>query len=165
MVSNLPYNVSVPLVVGLVEDVRAIDRFLVMVQREVAERFVAPPGDEAYGPVTLRIAYRADATIVRRVPASVFWPTPNVDSALVRVEPRPPRVEVDAVALFRVIDVAFSERRKTMTNALRRLGLDASASADVLARSEVDPSARAERLSLDAFASVARATLEAGWRP
>jgi 16S rRNA (adenine1518-N6/adenine1519-N6)-dimethyltransferase len=165
MVSNLPYNVSVPLVVELLENVAAIDGYLVMVQREVGERFVASPGDEGYGPVTLRIACRAQAEIVRRVPANVFWPTPSVDSVLVRLEPRRPRGDVDPVALFRVIDTAFAERRKTMANALRRLGLDAAGAAAVLARSDIDPSARPERLSLDEFASVADAMLATGWRP
>jgi 16S rRNA (adenine1518-N6/adenine1519-N6)-dimethyltransferase len=165
MVSNLPYNVSVPLVVDLVEGVPAIDRYLVMVQREVGDRFVASPGQDEYGPVTLRIAYRADAEIVRRVRAGVFWPTPNVGSALVRIERRPPRVDVDPIALFRLIDAGFAERRKTLANALRRLGLDATRAAEVLRQIDIDPSARAEGLSLDEFASVADAMLAAGWRP
>lgn len=165
MVSNLPYNVSVRLVVDLVESAPAIDRYLVMVQREVGDRFVASPREDQYGPVTLRIAYRADAEIVRRVSAGVFWPTPNVDSVLVRIERRPPRVDVDPVALFRVIDAGFAERRKTVANALRRLGLDAAGAAAALRRSAIDPSARAEGLSLDEFASVAHAMLAAGWRP
>jgi 16S rRNA (adenine1518-N6/adenine1519-N6)-dimethyltransferase len=165
MVSNLPYNVTVPLVVDLVEGVPAIDRYLVMVQREVGGRFVASPGEDEYGPVTLRIAYRADAAIVRRVSAGVFWPIPNVDSVLVRIERRPPRVDVDPVALFRVIDAGFAERRKTMANAIRRLGLDAAGASALLRRCDIDPSARAEGLSLDEFASVADAMLGAGWRP
>lgn len=165
MVSNLPYNVSVPLVVDLVEGVPAIDRYLVMVQREVGDRFVASPGEDEYGPVTLRIAYRADAEIVRRVSAGVFWPTPNVDSVLVQIERHSPRVDVDPVALFRVIEAGFAERRKTMANALRRLGLDAAGVAAVLRRSDIDPSARAEGLSLDEFASVVDAMLGTGWRP
>jgi 16S rRNA (adenine1518-N6/adenine1519-N6)-dimethyltransferase len=165
MVSNLPYNVSVPLVVDLVEGVPAIDRYLVMVQREVGDRFVASPGEDEYGPVSLRIAYRAEAEIVRRVSAGVFWPTPNVDSVLVRIERRPPRVDVDPAALFHVIEAGFAERRKTITNALRRLGLDAPGASALLRRCDIDPSARAEDLSLAEFASVAEAMLGTGWRP
>jgi 16S rRNA (adenine1518-N6/adenine1519-N6)-dimethyltransferase len=165
MVSNLPYNISVPVVVGLLESVPAIERYLVMVQREVGERFVAGPGDEAYGTVSVRIAYRATAELVRRVPASIFWPRPNVDSTLVRLTPHPPRVEADPAALFRVVGEGFAERRKTMTNALRRLGLDAADARRTLAEAGVDPAARAEDLGLEAFARLTRSLRSEGWRP
>ena len=82
--ANLPYNISVPLVLTLLETVPAIARFVVMVQREVGERLVAGPGREGYGAVSVRVAYRAEATMVRRVPASVFWPRPAVASAVVK---------------------------------------------------------------------------------
>ena len=86
MVSNLPYNVSVPLLVEFLQSA-PIDRYVVMVQREVGERLVARPGEEAYGAVSVRVAYRADARVLRRVPAAVFWPRPRVDSVLVRLDP------------------------------------------------------------------------------
>jgi 16S rRNA (adenine1518-N6/adenine1519-N6)-dimethyltransferase len=165
MVSNLPFNISVPLVVELLETVPAIQRYLVMVQREVGERFVARPGDEAYGTVSVRIAYRAHAELVRRIPANVFWPVPNVDSVLIRFVPRPPPVGVDPTALFRVVERGFAERRKTMANAVRRLGLDAIRAAHVLERSGVDPTVRAERLGLDEFARITETLLATGWRP
>ena len=165
MVSNLPYNISVPLMVELLERVPQIDRFLVMVQREVGERFVAGPGEEAYGTVSVRVAYRAEAEIVRRVPASVFWPRPNVDSILVRFRPHPPPVDVDAAALFGVVQEGFAERRKTMTNALRRLGLGLADATRVLRDSGIDPAARAEGLALEQFAVVTKAVLAEGWRP
>jgi 16S rRNA (adenine1518-N6/adenine1519-N6)-dimethyltransferase len=165
MVSNLPYNVSVPLVLDLLEAAPAIDRYLVMVQREVGERLVAGPGDEAYGAVSVRIAYRADARVVRRVPADVFWPRPRIDSVLVRLEPRSPTVEVDPVALFAIVGEGFAERRKTMANALRRLGRDAADAADVLRAAGLDPSTRAERLGLDGFARIAEIMLDRGWTP
>jgi 16S rRNA (adenine1518-N6/adenine1519-N6)-dimethyltransferase len=164
MVSNLPYNASVPLLLGLLQNVPAIERYLVMVQREVGERLVAVPGSEPYGAVSVRVAYRAEARIVRRVPAEVFWPRPNVDSVLVRMEPRPPSVNADPAALFAVVDEGFAERRKTMANALRRLGLPADRAAAVLRRAGLEPSTRAERLSLDAFDRVAGAILAEGWR-
>lgn len=165
MVSNLPYHVSVPLLLTMLEDVPAIDRYLVMVQREVAERLVAGPGEAAFGGVSLRVAYRADATIVRRVPASVFWPAPNVDSVLVRLVPHPPPVDVDPDALFRVIGEGFAERRKTIGNAIRRLGLAHADAVRLLRGCDVDPSERAERLGLGAFARIARVLLAEGWRP
>lgn len=165
MVSNLPYNISVPLMVDLLELAPQIRRYVVMVQREVGERFVAGPGDEAYGTVSVRVAYRARAEIVRRVPAAVFWPRPNVDSVLVRLVPHPPPVDVDPAALFRVVEEGFAERRKTMANALRRLGLALASANQILDASGVAPATRAEDLGLDAFARVAGSLLAQGWRP
>ena len=165
MVSNLPYNVSVPLLVELLQTAPAIGRYLVMVQREVGERLAAEPGSDAYGAVSVRVAYRARARVVRRVPADVFWPRPNVDSVLVRLDPGPPGVDVDPAALFAVVEEGFAERRKTMANALRRLGLAGEGAATVLREAGLEPGTRAERLSLDAFARVTRAMLDRGWAP
>jgi 16S rRNA (adenine1518-N6/adenine1519-N6)-dimethyltransferase len=165
MVSNLPFNISVPLVVHLLERVPAVGRYLVMVQREVGERFVAGSGDEAYGTVSVRVAYRADAELVRRVPAEVFWPRPNVDSVLVRLVPHPPRVDVDPAALFRVVGEGFAERRKTLANAIRRLGLSGGDASDVLEASGIDPGVRAEEVGLEGFARVTATLLARGWRP
>ena len=156
MVSNLPYNVAVPLVMDMLEGAPEIASFLVMVQREVGERLAAGPGEPAYGAVSVRVAYRAEASVVRRVPASVFWPRPKVDSVLVRIVRRPaPAVEVDPERLFRVVDAGFAERRKTMRNALRRLGLSAAEADAALACCAVAPRARAEELSLEDFARLA----------
>ena len=165
MVANLPYNIAATLVLKVLAEAPAIAHQLVMVQREVGERLVARPGEEAYGAVSVRVAYRADARVLRRVPADVFWPRPKVDSVLVRLDPRPPAVNVDLAALFAVVDEGFAERRKTMANALRRLGRDAGEAAEILRAVDPDPSVRAERLGLDAFAAIARAMLERGWRP
>jgi 16S rRNA (adenine1518-N6/adenine1519-N6)-dimethyltransferase len=165
MVSNLPYNISVPLVVQLLERVPAIGSYLVMVQREVGERFVAGPGSEAYGTVSVRVAYRADAALVRRVPADVFWPRPSIDSVLARFVPHPPPVDVDPVALFRLVEESFAERRKTMRNALRRLGIALPDAIRVLNAGGVTPAARAEELGLPEFAAVTVALLAEGWRP
>ncbi|MGH9276651.1 MAG: 16S rRNA (adenine(1518)-N(6)/adenine(1519)-N(6))-dimethyltransferase RsmA, partial [Acidimicrobiales bacterium] len=80
LVANLPYNIATPLVVGLLDEVPAIDRMLVMVQREVGERLAAAAGDDAYGAVSVKVAWWADAKVVARVPPTVFWPEPNVES-------------------------------------------------------------------------------------
>jgi len=165
MVSNLPFNISVPLMVDLLEGVPQIDRFVVMVQREVGERLVASAGDEAYGTVSVRVAYRADTELLRRIPADVFWPRPNVDSVLVRIVRRKPPVDVDPVALFAVVEESFAERRKTMANALRRLGLGLPEANEALGRCGLDPSIRGERLELEGFARVTDALLAEGWRP
>jgi len=154
---NLPYNVGTAIVLSLLQRAPMVRTLVVMVQREVAGRLVATPSArEGYGPTSLRVAYHADATILRTVPASVFWPRPSVASAIVRMERRErPVVDVDETALWRVVDEAFAQRRKTMRGALRRL-----AAADpeaVLAVAGVDPSARPEELDLVAFARVAEA--------
>ena len=158
LVANLPYNVAVPVVLrALVEEPR-IRRMLVMVQREVGERLAARPGDEQFGAVSLRVAYRAEATVVRRVRPTVFWPVPGVESVLVRLERRDtPPVDADEAALFDVVNEAFGQRRKTMRNALVRLGVAADAAAGILERCGLDPRSRPEELSLEAFARVADA--------
>jgi 16S rRNA (adenine1518-N6/adenine1519-N6)-dimethyltransferase len=153
---NLPYNVGTSIVLDLLEQARMVDRLVVMVQREVADRLTALPGDEAYGPTTLRVAYRAAAEVVRRAPASVFWPRPAVASAIVRMTRHGHRpVDVPEQELFRLIDGSFAQRRKTMRGALRRLGVDDAEA--VLARAGVASTARPETLSLDVFAAVAAA--------
>jgi 16S rRNA (adenine1518-N6/adenine1519-N6)-dimethyltransferase len=111
------------------------------------------------------VAYRAEGTVVRRVPPSVFWPRPKVESVIVRLTRREePPVAVDEGRLWAVVDAGFAERRKTMRNALRRLGVDGEVADDLLAGVGVDPSARAETLSLEEFARIAEA-LPAGAAP
>ncbi len=154
--ANLPYNVAVPLVLDTLASVPAIGRWVVMVQREVGERLVAEPGHEQFGAVSLRVAYAASGAIVRRVPASVFWPRPTVESVVVRLDRRAsPPVDVDEASLWCVVDTAFAQRRKTMRNALRRLGLDAADADAVLAGSGVASSARPQELDLATFAAIA----------
>jgi 16S rRNA (adenine1518-N6/adenine1519-N6)-dimethyltransferase len=156
--ANLPYNVAVPLVLTILEQAPTVVRIVVMVQREVGERFAATPGQEGYGAVSVRVAYRATATIVRRVPASVFWPRPKVASVVVRFDRLDaPPVDAEPERLWRVVDAGFAERRKTMRNALRRLGLDLAGADAVLASCGVASTARAEELDLATFAAIAEA--------
>jgi 16S rRNA (adenine1518-N6/adenine1519-N6)-dimethyltransferase len=158
LVANLPYNVAVPVVLRALEEEPRIRRMLVMVQREVGERLAARPGDEQFGAVSLRVAYRAEASVVRRVRPTVFWPVPGVESVLVRLERRDtPPVDADEGTLFDVVNEAFGQRRKTMRNALVRLGVAADAAAGILERCGLDPRSRPEELSLEAFARVADA--------
>ena len=156
--ANLPYNVAVPVVIAMLEGAPMVTRLVILVQREVGERFLAGPGDEHYGPVSLRVAYRASGELVRRVAPSVFWPRPKVASVVVRLErlARPP-VEADAETLWRVVDAGFAERRKTMRSAVIRLGVDPGRADDLLRACAIDPRARAERLSLQDFARIAEA--------
>jgi 16S rRNA (adenine1518-N6/adenine1519-N6)-dimethyltransferase len=156
--ANLPYNLATPLVLETLERVPQVGRLVVMVQREVGERLAAGPGAEAYGVPSLRVAYRAHASLVRRVPPSVFWPRPEVESVIVRLVRRArPAVGVDETRLWRVVDAGFGQRRKTMRNAVRRLGVGAEDADRLLEASGIDPSARAETLPLEDFARLAEA--------
>ena len=157
MVGNLPFNIATPLVMDLLESAPRIERFVIVVQREVGERWVAGPGEDAYGAASVRVAYRADAEILRRVPASVFWPRPSVESAVVGLVPHPPRVAVAREALFAVIEAGFAQRRKTMRSALRRLGQTTGGAERLLARCGLPADVRAEALSLEQLAAVAGA--------
>ena len=155
-VSNLPYNVAVPVVMRLLEDVPSVTRIVVMVQREVGERIAAKVGDEQYGAVSVKVAYFAEAALVGKVPPSVFVPRPKVDSALVRLERREaPPVDVPSEdALFGLVRAGFAQRRKMLRRSLS--GLLGDRATAVLDAAGVEPTARAEELDLDAWAAVAR---------
>src|SRR5205823_1116430 len=129
---------------------------------EVGERLAAEPGSAAYGGATVRLAYLADVSVVRRVPPTVFWPAPAVESVLVRIVPREPPVAAPREAVFRVVEAGFAQRRKTMRNALVRLGLDRDQAATAIAECGLRIEVRAEELSLADFASLAEAVERAG---
>lgn len=155
-VSNLPYNLATPMVVRLLEEFPEMTRALVMVQREVGERLVAGPGTKAYGAVSVKVAYFAEARIVGTVAATVFVPPPKVASALVRLDRRAaPPVEVPSPeALFALVRTGFGQRRKTLRRALEpALGERTVA---VLTAAGVDAGSRAEALSLADWARVCR---------
>lgn len=155
LVANLPYNVATPLVADLLDGAPAIARMLVMVQREVAERLAAGPGDPAYGAVSVKVAYWATAVLVGVVPPTVFVPRPKVESALVRIDRRPAPVagtEVDPGHLFELVRAGFAHRRKMLRRALAdRVGPDA------FARAGIDPQRRAEDLGVGEWARLAAA--------
>lgn len=155
MVANLPYNVATPVVVRALETAPMIDRFLVMVQREVGERLAARAGDDAYGAVSVKVSYYADAHVVGIVPPTVFVPRPNVESALVRLVRRPSPVAVeDPERMFSLVRAGFATRRKMLRRALEPvLGDQAIA---LLERAGIDPAARAETLDLRQWARLAR---------
>jgi len=156
--ANLPYGVATSIVLEALATAPMVGRLVVMVQREVADRLAARPGDPAYGIPSVRVAYRGTAKVVRSVPPEVFWPRPAVASAIVRIDRlAEPAVTADEARLWRVVDAGFGHRRKTMRNAVRSLGLTLQ-EADTLLRScGVEPSARAERLGLREFAAIAEA--------
>lgn len=154
MVANLPYNVATPVVIGALESAPMITRFLVMVQREVGERLAAGVGDDAFGAVSLKIAFYATAKVVGTVSPNVFLPKPNVESVLVRlVRHDEPPVDVrDADTMFDLVRAGFATRRKTLRNTLA-----GRVDADRFARAGIDPRARAETLSLTDWARLADA--------
>lgn len=155
LVANLPYNVATPLVADLLDRVAAVTRMLVMVQREVGERLCAGPGEEAYGAVSVKVAYWAEARIAGRVPAAVFHPKPRVESVLVDIRRRPaPAVdpaEVGPERLFAVVRAGFATRRKMLRRALAGV-VDPA----VYARAGVAPESRAEDLGVEAWGRLAR---------
>jgi 16S rRNA (adenine1518-N6/adenine1519-N6)-dimethyltransferase len=154
VVANLPYNVATPVVLRLFDEVPAVGVALVMVQREVAERLAAGVGDTGYGAVSVRIAYWATASVVGRVPASVFYPRPRVESALVRIVRRPaPAVAPEDVAYDRLVTVVragFAHRRKTLRRSLAGVVRD-----EAFAAADVDDGARAEELSVEDWGRLA----------
>jgi 16S rRNA (adenine1518-N6/adenine1519-N6)-dimethyltransferase len=164
MASNLPYNIAVPLLMRMLEEAPRVSPYVVVVQRELAERLGAVPGSPSYGGVSVKLAFHADVQTLRRVPREVFWPRPSIDSSVVRITPRPAPIDtdVDAGALFAVVDGAFAERRKTMTNAMRRLGLRSDDAARVLEEVGIEPSERPERLGVGAFARLAATLVREG---
>lgn len=156
-VSNLPYNIATPLVMRLLSHAPMVETLLVMVQREVGERFAARVGDRAYGAVSVKIAYYGTARVVGVVPPSVFSPRPKVDSALVRiVRHREPPVQVPSVStLFALVQSGFGQRRKMLRGALR--GVLGDRASELLRGAGIDPAARAEQVSLEQWAQLARA--------
>ena len=143
LVANLPYNVATPLVADVLDTVPRIRRMLVMVQREVADRLAAAPGSKDYGAVSVKVAYWASARIAGDVPASVFVPRPNVESALVEIVRRDPPDGIEPGRLFALVRTAFGQRRKML-----RRSLAGVATGDDFARAGISPEARPEQLAL-----------------
>ncbi len=160
LVANLPYNVSVPVVLTLLERFPSIERVLVMVQLEVAERLAAEPGSRVYGAPSVKIAWYAAARLVGTVPRSVFWPVPNVDSGLVAMTRRPaPSTIATRRQVFAAVDAAFAQRRKTVRAALAGLAGGAPAAEVALRAAGIEPGLRGEQLGVTQFAALAAALL------
>lgn len=156
LVANLPYNVSVPVLLRMFELFPDWTRGLVMVQLEVADRLVAPPGSKVYGVPSAKTAWYAETSRVGTVPPKVFWPVPNVDSGLVRITRRPaPETEATREETFQVIDAAFAQRRKMLRAALSGLVGSAVAASEAIERAGVQPTLRGEMLGVRDFAAIA----------
>ena len=162
LVANLPYNVSVPVLLHLLERVPTLRTALVMVQAEVAERLAAPPGSRTYGVPSVKAAWFADVRRAGNVARSVFWPVPGVDSGLVHLARRdPPASTAGRAAVFRCVDAAFAQRRKTLRAALAGWAGSAPVAEAALRAARIDPSARGEMLDVSDFARLADALADA----
>ena len=150
LVANLPYNIAVPVLLHLLSEFDTIAGGLVMVQLEVAQRLTALPGSRVYGAPSAKLAWYAEAELAGTVPASVFWPVPNVESGLVRFTRRAPVSPTPRELVFAVIDAAFAQRRKMLRSALAVL-----TDATKLESVGIDPTARGETLSIEQFAAIA----------
>lgn len=155
LVANLPYNVSVPVLLRLMALLPSLEHGLVMVQAEVADRLAAPPGSKTYGVPSAKAAWFADVRRAGAIGRNVFWPAPNVDSGLVAWTRRePPTTAVTRQQVFAVIDAAFSQRRKVLRGVLRGIAGSAEAAEAALRAAGVDPLARGESLGIDEFVAI-----------
>jgi 16S rRNA (adenine1518-N6/adenine1519-N6)-dimethyltransferase len=159
LAANLPYNVAVPVVLQLLAALPSLERGVVMVQAEVADRMCAGPGSRVYGAPSAKLAWFAAARPAGVVPRSVFWPVPNVDSKLVAFTRRdPPATLASRQEVFAVIDAAFGQRRKTLRAALAGWAGSPAEAERLLRAACVDPRARGESLGIAEFARVAEAS-------
>lgn len=163
LVANLPYNVAVPVLLTLLENLPSLREVLVMVQAEVADRIAAPPGSRTYGVPSVKAAWYAEAARAGTISRTVFWPVPNVDSALVRLTRRePPETTATREEVFAVVDAAFAQRRKTLRAALAGWAGSAPAAEEVLRAAGIDPGLRGERLGIADYARIAQFAGSAG---
>ncbi len=158
LVANLPYNVSVPVLLHLLALLPSLEHGLVMVQSEVADRLAAPPGSKTYGIPSVKAAWYADVRRAGAIGRNVFWPAPNVDSGLVAWTRRdPPATTATREQVFAVVDAAFAHRRKVLRGALREIAGSAEAASAALEAAGVDQLARGESLTVEQFARIAEA--------
>ena len=158
LVANLPYNISVPVVLSFLQHFPSLQRVLVMVQLEVAERLAAKPGSKTYGVPSVKAAWYGDVELAGKVGRTVFWPVPNVDSGLVSLVRRdPPQTTASRAEVFRCIDAAFAQRRKSLRAALAGWAGSAARAEAALLAAGIDPRTRGEQLDIVAFARIAEA--------
>lgn len=159
LVANLPYNISVPVLLHFLEQFSSIQTGLVLVQAEVAHRLAATPGSKIYGIPSVKLAWYADSALAGNVGRSIFWPVPNVDSALVYFSKRqtPLGDEALRLATFEVADAAFGQRRKTLRQALATWAGSPAQAEATLIKAGVSPQARGEELDVHQFVAIAKA--------
>ena len=159
LVANLPYIISVPVLLHFLETFSSLRFGLVLVQAEVAHRLAAGPGNKVYGIPSVKLAWYSEAALAGNIGRNVFWPAPNVDSALVYFAKREVALgsEVERLATFEAIDAGFSQRRKTLRQALADWAGSAALAEEILVAAKVSPQARAEELNVHDFLRIAQA--------
>lgn len=161
LVANLPYNISVPVLLHFLETFNSLRFGLVLVQAEVAHRLAATPGSKVYGIPSAKLAWYAEATLAGNIGRNIFWPAPNVDSALVYFAKRKTVLgsEAERLATFDAIDAGFAQRRKTLRQALADWAGSAARAEEILTAAKISPQARAEELTVQDFLKIARAKI------
>ncbi|MGO1284395.1 MAG: 16S rRNA (adenine(1518)-N(6)/adenine(1519)-N(6))-dimethyltransferase RsmA [Brachybacterium sp.] len=162
LVANLPYNVATPILLTMLERFDSLRSALVMVQSEVVDRLTAGPGSRTYGGPSVKAAWYGRAVHAGRISRQIFWPVPNVDSALVELirHQQPLGSSEEREAVFAVIDAAFAQRRKTLRAALSAWAGSPTRSEAILRAAGIDPGARGETLEIEQFRAIARAEKE-----
>jgi 16S rRNA (adenine1518-N6/adenine1519-N6)-dimethyltransferase len=159
LVANLPYNISVPVLLHFLETFESLRFGLVLVQAEVAHRLAAGPGNKVYGIPSVKLAWYSEAALAGNIGRNVFWPAPNVDSALVYFAKRDVALgtEAERLATFEAVDAGFSQRRKTLRQALADWAGSPAGAEEILIAAKVSPQARAEELTVHDFLRIAQA--------
>lgn len=162
VVANLPYYITTPIIMSLLESRLPIESLVVMIQKEVAERIIAQPGSKAYGALSVAVQYYTEPEIVLEVPNKSFLPAPEVTSSVIRCKVRttPPVKVVDEKLFFRTVKAAFAQRRKTLANTFKTTGLDKDNIEIILSKAEIDFNRRGETLSLEELANISNAWAE-----
>lgn len=159
VVANLPYYITTPIIMSLLESKLPIERLVVMVQKEVALRMVAKPGTKDYGALSVAVQYYTEPDIVLDVPPKSFLPAPAVTSSVIRcvLRDKPPVDVIDEKLFFRVVRAGFAQRRKTFSNTMKTTGLSKDRIEELLAKANIDGQRRGETFTLQEFADVANA--------
>lgn len=159
VVANLPYYITTPIIMSLLESKLPIERLVVMVQKEVALRMVAKPGTKDYGALSVAVQYYTEPDIVLDVPPNSFLPAPAVTSSVIRcvLRDKPPVDVIDEKLFFRVVKAGFAQRRKTFSNTMKTTGLSKDRIEELLAKANIDGQRRGETFTLQEFADVANA--------
>ena len=159
VVANLPYYITTPIIMSLLESKLPIERLVVMVQKEVALRIIAKPGTKDYGALSVAVQYYTEPDIVLDVPPKSFLPAPAVTSSVIRcvLRDKPPVDVIDEKLFFRVVKAGFAQRRKTFSNTMKTTGLTRDRIEELLAKANIDGQRRGETFTLQEFADVANA--------
>lgn len=159
VVANLPYYITTPIIMSLLESKLPIERLVVMVQKEVALRMVAKPGTKDYGALSVAVQYYTEPDIVLDVPPKSFLPAPAVTSSVIRcvLRDKPPVDVIDEKLFFRIVKAGFAQRRKTFSNTMKTTGLSRDRIEELLAKANIDGQRRGETFTLQEFADVANA--------